>query len=258
MSFREITMQDVSEVLRRWQAGQSARRIARETGLDRKTVARYVKEAQEGGLVAQTPVTEETFTDTVVRPVDAIHMILEPDGFFDRNPAMDVPDPAVIGAWRRQLLWLGISIVALALVMRVQVKWFEWAAAPLYFIQHLFAVALGFVVSVIGGDQTAGAIHVVDDETWVARNVSAHMTGDDTRVGVVSTSCRKPDGNPNRLTCVKVLRDDPGNIHQQKKYCCKCQRTCFSVAHRQLLQGVVHFLKTLCLLLDPQPECSTT
>ena len=47
---------------------------------------------------------------------------------------LDVPDPAVIGAWRRQLLWLGISIVALALVMRVQVKWFEWAAAPLYFI----------------------------------------------------------------------------------------------------------------------------
>jgi len=29
-----------------------------------------------------------------VMPVDAIHMILEPDGFFDRNPAMDVPDPA--------------------------------------------------------------------------------------------------------------------------------------------------------------------
>jgi DNA-binding CsgD family transcriptional regulator len=41
MSFREITMQDVSEVLRRWQAGQRARRIARETGLDRKTVGRY-------------------------------------------------------------------------------------------------------------------------------------------------------------------------------------------------------------------------
>ena len=59
MSFREITMQDVSEVLRRWQAGQSVRRIARETGLDRKTAARYLKEAQEGGLVADTLVTEE-------------------------------------------------------------------------------------------------------------------------------------------------------------------------------------------------------
>jgi hypothetical protein len=36
VSFREITMQDVPEVLRRSQAGQSARHIARETDLDRK------------------------------------------------------------------------------------------------------------------------------------------------------------------------------------------------------------------------------
>jgi transposase len=59
MSFREITMQEISEVLRRWQAGQSARRIAREMGLDRKTVGRYVDEAKAGGLNAGTVVTEE-------------------------------------------------------------------------------------------------------------------------------------------------------------------------------------------------------
>jgi DNA-binding CsgD family transcriptional regulator len=38
-------MQDLSEILRRWQAGQSARRITREMGLDRKTVGRYIDEA---------------------------------------------------------------------------------------------------------------------------------------------------------------------------------------------------------------------
>jgi transposase len=59
MSFREITMQDVREVLRRHQAGQSARRIARETGLDRKTVGRYLAEAAEQGFDAQAVVTEE-------------------------------------------------------------------------------------------------------------------------------------------------------------------------------------------------------
>src|SRR5438105_14131002 len=59
MSFREITMQDVSDVLRRWQAGQSARRIAREMGLDRKTVGRYIDEAKAGGIVADIAVTEE-------------------------------------------------------------------------------------------------------------------------------------------------------------------------------------------------------
>jgi primary-amine oxidase len=26
-------------------------------------------------------------------PVDTLRMVLEPDGFFDRNPAMDVPAP---------------------------------------------------------------------------------------------------------------------------------------------------------------------
>ena len=56
MSFREITMQDVSEVPRRWQAGQSARRIARDMGIDRKTVGRYVDEAKASGLVVETKV----------------------------------------------------------------------------------------------------------------------------------------------------------------------------------------------------------
>ena len=47
MSFREITMQDVRELLRRHEAGQSARRIARELGVDRKTVGRYLDEARK-------------------------------------------------------------------------------------------------------------------------------------------------------------------------------------------------------------------
>ena len=41
MPYRELTMIDVKEVLRRWQADHSARKIAEETGTDRKTVARY-------------------------------------------------------------------------------------------------------------------------------------------------------------------------------------------------------------------------
>lgn len=59
MSFREITMQDVREVLRRREAGQSARRIARETGLDRKTVGRYLEQANDQGLDRGTTVTDE-------------------------------------------------------------------------------------------------------------------------------------------------------------------------------------------------------
>ena len=49
-------MQDVREVLRRRQAGQSARRIARETGLDRKTVGRYLDQASDHGLELEAAV----------------------------------------------------------------------------------------------------------------------------------------------------------------------------------------------------------
>src|SRR4051794_18721399 len=59
MSFREITMQDVRELLRRRQAGQSARRIAREMGLDRKTVGRYLDQAVERGATGEATVTDE-------------------------------------------------------------------------------------------------------------------------------------------------------------------------------------------------------
>jgi hypothetical protein len=43
-------MIDVKEVLRRWSAGQGDRRIGREAGTDRKTVARYTDAAKKLGL----------------------------------------------------------------------------------------------------------------------------------------------------------------------------------------------------------------
>jgi transposase len=57
--FRELTMIDVKEVLRRWQMSQSGRRIGRDTGADRKTVGRYVREAVALGLPRDRPLTEE-------------------------------------------------------------------------------------------------------------------------------------------------------------------------------------------------------
>lgn len=41
VSFRELSMMDVKEIVRRWQARMGQREVARETGLDRKTVRRY-------------------------------------------------------------------------------------------------------------------------------------------------------------------------------------------------------------------------
>jgi rod shape determining protein RodA len=58
---------------------------------------------------------------------------------------LDVPDPATLHVWKRQLLFLGVSIAALAVVMRIEVKWFEWAAVPLYIISVAALVVTLFI-----------------------------------------------------------------------------------------------------------------
>jgi len=64
MSYRELSMIDVKEVLRRWSAGHSNRKIHREAGTDRDTVARYVAAAKELGLAEG-----HEFTDAEVHAV---------------------------------------------------------------------------------------------------------------------------------------------------------------------------------------------
>src|SRR5262249_4915310 len=58
MAFRELTMIDVKEVLRRWSAGQSDRKIGREAGINRKTVARYIAMAARLGVEPRRELTD--------------------------------------------------------------------------------------------------------------------------------------------------------------------------------------------------------
>ncbi len=59
MSYREISMLEIKEVLRRREAGASVRRIAREMGMDRKTVGRYVEAISAAGIGDGTEVDDE-------------------------------------------------------------------------------------------------------------------------------------------------------------------------------------------------------
>ena len=59
MSFRELTMIDVKEVLRRWAAGQSARQIARDGVVSRRTASRYIEAAISLGLGPSDELTDE-------------------------------------------------------------------------------------------------------------------------------------------------------------------------------------------------------
>ena len=70
MSFRELSMIDVREVLRRLQAGQSARQVARAGVVDRKTAARYLAAARTCGLTSDTQL-DDGFVAEVAQRVQA-------------------------------------------------------------------------------------------------------------------------------------------------------------------------------------------
>lgn len=67
MGFRELTMVDVRELLRRYQAGESARRTARECGADRKTVKRYYEAAGNCDVRAGVALTDEVVAEVARR-----------------------------------------------------------------------------------------------------------------------------------------------------------------------------------------------
>jgi len=59
---------------------------------------------------------------------------------------VDLPS-AVTGAWRRQLVWLCVAIVAFAVVTRVPLRWLEWATPWIYAVSMVLLIA----VLVVGG-----------------------------------------------------------------------------------------------------------
>lgn len=59
MAFREVSMLEVKEVLRRWLAGEAKKAIARAVGVSRNTVRAYVRIGVKCGLEGQSTVTDE-------------------------------------------------------------------------------------------------------------------------------------------------------------------------------------------------------
>jgi hypothetical protein len=65
MAYREVTMIEITEVLRQWLAGARRKQIARRLGLDPKTVRRYLRTGERCGLapgMAAAALTEERLT----------------------------------------------------------------------------------------------------------------------------------------------------------------------------------------------------
>jgi len=59
MAYREVGIMDTDQVIRRWLAGEKIRAIARSTGLDRNTIRRIVRAAEEVGVQRETSWPDE-------------------------------------------------------------------------------------------------------------------------------------------------------------------------------------------------------
>jgi len=78
LTFREVTVIQVREVLRRWLRGQGERPAARGSGVDRKTARRYIAAAVELGLLRNGD--ESQLTDELVGQVCEAVRPSRPDG----------------------------------------------------------------------------------------------------------------------------------------------------------------------------------
>jgi hypothetical protein len=78
MSFREVQVHEIREVLRLWVRGESERAVARLSLVDRKTVKRYVTAGVEAGLVRDGD--EAQLTDGLIGQVCELVRPHRPDG----------------------------------------------------------------------------------------------------------------------------------------------------------------------------------
>jgi len=78
MTFREVQVYEIREVLRLWLRGEGQRSIERLSSVDRKTVRRYIGAAQAAGVVRDGG--EEQLSDEVIGQVCELVRPHRPDG----------------------------------------------------------------------------------------------------------------------------------------------------------------------------------
>jgi hypothetical protein len=78
LTFREVTVVQVREVLRIWLRGQGERPAARAAGVDRKTARRYIAAATEAGLERNGD--ESQLTEALVGQVCGAVRPVRPNG----------------------------------------------------------------------------------------------------------------------------------------------------------------------------------
>ena len=93
MAFREVTVIQIREALRRWLRGEGERPIARGIGVDRKTARRYIAAAIELGVDRSGG--EEQLTDELIGRLAETVRPVRTDGHVEpwRSLLDSEPDP---------------------------------------------------------------------------------------------------------------------------------------------------------------------
>ena len=95
MAYKEVHRVEISEVIRRWQAGNSQRSIATGTGLSRETVRRHLAAAQEAGVAQEGPAAT----------ADQLSVLASVSRSGPREP--EAPSEELLAPWSDQIYqWL--------------------------------------------------------------------------------------------------------------------------------------------------------
>ena len=103
MSYREVSVIEVKEVLRLWLEGRSLRAVSTLAGVDRKTVRRYVEAARDAGVSPECGVGQ--LSDELLATVIATVRPDRPRGFGAARESLG-PHREQIAAWLAQDLTL--------------------------------------------------------------------------------------------------------------------------------------------------------
>ncbi len=95
MAYKEVSRVEITEIIRRWQAGATVRGLARASGLSRNTIKKYMLAAERQGLTRDGPPPTE---DQIV----SVFQI----NIAGRHPAT-IPTEGLLGPWADQIYsWL--------------------------------------------------------------------------------------------------------------------------------------------------------
>jgi transposase len=67
MAYRRLSLEDIATLVGHWKGGESERKIARLTGIDRKTVRRYLAAAERAELTREAALGEADLADLARR-----------------------------------------------------------------------------------------------------------------------------------------------------------------------------------------------